>query len=97
MDNTSTLERFAIEYDLDTLEELAALVEDSPSQSSKIIFSGHTGCGKSTLLADLAQKLHDRFFVVRFSIANTIKNTEALVVKEAMNSYKAYPTRIYGD
>jgi nucleoside-triphosphatase THEP1 len=76
LDNTSTLERFAIEYDLDTLEELAALVEDSPSQSSKIIFSGHTGCGKSTLLAALAQKLHDRFFVVRFSIANTIENAD---------------------
>jgi DNA polymerase III delta prime subunit len=76
LDNASTLERFAIEYDLDTLEELAALVEDSPSQSSKIIFSGHTGCGKSTLLAALAQKLHDRFFVVRFSIANTIENAD---------------------
>jgi energy-coupling factor transporter ATP-binding protein EcfA2 len=76
LDNTSTLERFAIEYDLDTLEELAALVEDSPSQSSKIIFSGHTGCGKSTLLAALGQKLHDRFFVVRFSIANTIENAD---------------------
>ncbi|WP_434684914.1 hypothetical protein [Pseudanabaena minima] len=62
LDNASTLDRFAIEYDLETLEELAALVEDSPSQSSKIIFSGHTGCGKSTLLAALAQKLHDRFF-----------------------------------
>ncbi len=76
LDNISTLERFAIEYDQETLEELAALVEDSPSQSSKIIFSGHTGCGKSTLLAALAQKLHDRFFVVRFSIANTIENAD---------------------
>ncbi|GBO55493.1 type II secretory pathway, ATPase PulE/Tfp pilus assembly pathway, ATPase PilB [Pseudanabaena sp. lw0831] len=76
LDNASTLDRFAIEYDLETLEELAALVEDSPSQSSKIIFSGHTGCGKSTLLAALAQKLHDRFFVVRFSIANTIENAD---------------------
>jgi ABC-type phosphate transport system ATPase subunit len=76
LDNASTLERFAIEYDQETLEELAALVEDSPSQSSKIIFSGHTGCGKSTLLAALAQKLHDRFFVVRFSIANTIENAD---------------------
>jgi len=76
LDNASTLDRFAIEYDQETLEELAALVEDSPSQSSKIIFSGHTGCGKSTLLAALAQKLHDRFFVVRFSIANTIENAD---------------------
>jgi len=76
LDNPSILERFAIEYDLETLEELAALVEDSPDQSSKIIFSGHTGCGKSTLLAALAQKLHDRFFVVRFSIANTIENAD---------------------
>jgi len=76
LDDISTLERFAIEYDLETLEELAALVEDSPDQSSKIIFSGHTGCGKSTLLAALAQKLHDHFFVVRFSIANTIENAD---------------------
>jgi nucleoside-triphosphatase THEP1 len=76
LDNPSILERFAIEYDLETLDELAALVEDSPDQSSKIIFSGHTGCGKSTLLAALAQKLHDRFFVVRFSIANTIENAD---------------------
>jgi len=76
LDNASTLDRFSIEYDQETLEELAALVEDSPSQSSKIIFSGHTGCGKSTLLAALAKRFHDRFFVVRFSIANTIENAD---------------------
>ena len=76
LDNPSTLEKFLIEYDQETLEELAALVEDSPDQSSKIVFSGHTGCGKSTLLAALAKKFHDRFFVVRFSIANTIENAD---------------------
>jgi AAA ATPase domain len=76
LDNESILDKFAIKYDQETLEELAALVEDSPSQSSKIIFSGHTGCGKSTLLAALAQKFRDRFFVVRFSIANTIENAD---------------------
>lgn len=76
LDNASTLDRFSIEYDQETLEELAALVEDSPSQSSKIIFSGHTGCGKSTLLAALAKRFHERFFVVRFSIANTIENAD---------------------
>lgn len=57
------------------MDELEQAIEDCTSQDNKLIFTGHRGCGKSTLLAELGFRLTetDRYFVVRFSIADTIE------------------------
>jgi nucleoside-triphosphatase THEP1 len=69
----SYLARFGIEYQPEILDRL----EQSIEQDSKIFFTGHTGCGKSTLLAKLELNLNKidppRYFVVRFSIADTLE------------------------
>ncbi len=52
------------------------LVEDSPSEDGKIILAGHRGCGKSTLLYEFKRKLDDRYFVVFFSISDTIEMSD---------------------
>ena len=70
------LKRFRVDYGGEVIEELEQLVEDSPSGDGKIIFTGHRGCGKSTLLAELGRKLDDRYFVVFFSIAQTIEMSD---------------------
>lgn len=70
------LEKFWVEYGSDSLEELIQLVEDNASQDAKIIFSGHRGCGKSTLLAEFGRSLNKQYFVVFFSIAETIEMSD---------------------
>jgi nucleoside-triphosphatase THEP1 len=70
------LKQFRVEYGGDTIAELEQLVEDSPSSDGKIIFTGHRGCGKSTLLAEFSRNIHDRYFVVFFSIAETIEMSD---------------------
>ncbi len=70
------LDRFRVEYGGETIEELAQLVEDSPSSDGKIIFTGHRGCGKSTLLAEFSRQLKERYFVVSFSISDTIEMSD---------------------
>ncbi len=70
------LSQFRVDYGLEVLEELEQLVEDSPSGDSKIVFSGHRGCGKSTLLAEFARKCSPQYFVVVFSIADTIEMSD---------------------
>ncbi|WGV24960.1 ATP-binding protein [Halotia branconii] len=70
------LKQFRVEYGGDTIDELEQLVEDSPSNDGKIIFTGHRGCGKSTLLAEFSRNIHDRYFVVFFSIAETIEMSD---------------------
>lgn len=70
------LDRFKVDYGTEVLEELEQLIEDSPSQSSKIIFTGHRGCGKSTLLAELKRQLDGNYFVVFFSISDTIEMSD---------------------
>jgi nucleoside-triphosphatase THEP1 len=70
------LRQFRVDYALDVLEDLEQLVEDSPSGDSKIVFSGHRGCGKSTLLAEFARKCSPQYFVVGFSIADTIEMSD---------------------
>ncbi|WP_414527298.1 ATP-binding protein [Nodularia chucula] len=70
------LRNFRVDYGGDTIDELEQLVEDSPSSDGKIIFTGHRGCGKSTLLAEFSRNIHDRYFVVFFSIADTIEMSD---------------------
>jgi len=70
------LAEFGGEYQQDTIAELEQLVEDSPSQDSKIIFTGHRGCGKSTLLAEFSRQIQDRYFVVFFSISDMIEMSD---------------------
>jgi energy-coupling factor transporter ATP-binding protein EcfA2 len=70
------LDRFRVDYGDEVIEELEQLVEDSPNGDGKIIFTGHRGCGKSTLLAEFSRRLSDRYFVVSFSIADTIEMSD---------------------
>ncbi|MCF4968055.1 ATP-binding protein [Nostoc sp. CMAA1605] len=70
---TRDLERFRVDYGDDVIAELEQLVEDSPNGDGKIIFTGHRGCGKSTLLAEFSRRSQDRYFVVLFSISDTIE------------------------
>nr|WP_293101632.1 ATP-binding protein [Okeania sp. SIO2F4] len=72
----TALKKFWVEYGTDTIEELQQLVEDSPSGDSKIIFAGHRGCGKSTLLAQFGRQMADRYFVVLFSISDSIEMSD---------------------
>ncbi len=71
--NQKEMERFKVEYEEDTIDDLQQLVEDDPESDGKIVFTGHRGCGKSTLLAGLRQKLEKDYFVVFFSIADAIE------------------------
>ncbi|MEM6755336.1 MAG: ATP-binding protein [Cyanobacteria bacterium P01_C01_bin.38] len=70
------LQQFRVDYGEETIEELEQLTEDSPNSDGKIMFSGHRGCGKSTLLAEFSRRLSDRYFVVLFSIAETIEMSD---------------------
>ncbi len=70
------LQQFRVDYGEETIEELEQLTEDSPNSDGKIVFSGHRGCGKSTLLAEFSKRLRDRYFVVLFSIAETIEMSD---------------------
>ncbi|NEO97586.1 MAG: ATP-binding protein [Symploca sp. SIO2E9] len=70
------LEKFKVEYATEVIDQLEQLVEDSPSRDGKTIFTGHRGCGKSTLLAEFGKKLADNYFVVFFSISDTIEMSD---------------------
>jgi len=70
------LDSFRVDYGRDALEELEQLVEDSPDGKGKIVFAGHRACGKSTLLAEFGRQMRDRYFVVFFSIADTIEMSD---------------------
>ena len=70
------MDRFRVDYGEEVIEELEQLVEDSPNADGKIIFTGHRGCGKSTLLAEFSRRLNNRYFVVSFSIAETIEMSD---------------------
>lgn len=70
------LEKFKVEYATEVIEELEQLVEDSPSNNCKIVFTGHRGCGKSTLLAELSRRIGDRYFAVFFSISDMIEMSD---------------------
>ncbi|MFW6264447.1 MAG: ATP-binding protein, partial [Cyanobacteriota bacterium] len=70
------IDRFGVEYDLETVEKLQQVIEDSPREESKIIFTGHRGCGKSTLLANVKSRLDEEFFVVFFSISDLIEMSD---------------------
>jgi len=74
--SATALAEFGIEYQEDTIIELEQLVQDSPIQDSKIIFTGHRGCGKSTLLADFSRRMQENYFVVLFSIADMIEMSD---------------------
>jgi DNA replication protein DnaC len=67
------INQFKVEYAEDVLDELVQLVEDCPNSDGKIVFTGHRGCGKSTLLAEFGRNIEDKYFVVFFSIAETIE------------------------
>jgi DNA polymerase III delta prime subunit len=70
------LDTFRVDYGEEVIEELEQLVEDSPNSDGKIIFTGHRGCGKSTLLAEFSRRLQNRYFVVLFSISDTIEMSD---------------------
>ncbi|BAU12957.1 hypothetical protein LEP3755_34930 [Leptolyngbya sp. NIES-3755] len=71
------LSKFGVEYQTDLVDELEQAIEDCTYQDNKLIFTGHRGCGKSTLLAELSFRLlgTGRYFVVMFSIADTIERS----------------------
>ena len=71
------LERLGVEYQTELVDELEQAIEDCVSRDNKLIFTGHRGCGKSTLLAELGFRLKEtnRYFVVMFSIADTIERS----------------------
>ncbi|BBD59671.1 AAA ATPase [Nostoc sp. HK-01] len=73
---TKDLDRFRVNYGDEVIEELEQLVEDSPNGDGKIIFTGHRGCGKSTLLAEFSRRTQNRYFVVLFSISDTIEMSD---------------------
>lgn len=70
-------QRLGVEYQAELIDELEQAIEDCVSQDNKLIFTGHRGCGKSTLLAELGFRLTEtnRYFVVMFSIADTIERS----------------------
>lgn len=74
--NQGDLDKFRVDYCHEVIEELQQLVEDSAAADSKIIFTGHRGCGKSTLLAEFSKQCKHKYFVVLFSIANTIEMSD---------------------
>ena len=71
------LDRLGVEYQTELVDELEQAIEDCVSRDNKLIFTGHRGCGKSTLLAELGFRLKEtnRYFVVMFSIADTIERS----------------------
>lgn len=72
------LARLGVEYQIELVDDLEQAIEDCGShQDNKLIFTGHRGCGKSTLLAELGFRLTEtnRYFVVMFSIADTIERS----------------------
>jgi energy-coupling factor transporter ATP-binding protein EcfA2 len=71
------LARLGVAYQTELIDELEQAIEDNPARDNKLIFTGHTGCGKSTLLAELGFRLMStgRYFVVRYSISNTIERS----------------------
>jgi energy-coupling factor transporter ATP-binding protein EcfA2 len=71
------LARLGVAYQTELIDELEQAIEDNPAPDNKLIFTGHTGCGKSTLLAELGLRLTrtGRYFVVRYSISDTIERS----------------------
>ncbi len=71
------LAQLGVPYQTELIDELEQAVYDSPNRADKLIFTGHRGCGKSTLLAELGFRLteDDRYFVVMFSISDTIEES----------------------
>ncbi len=65
--------KFRVDYGDYLIADLEQLVEDSPNQDSKIVFTGHRGCGKSTLLAEFSHQIEHKYFVILFSIADAIE------------------------
>ncbi|MEO1392150.1 MAG: ATP-binding protein [Cyanobacteria bacterium J06634_5] len=71
------LAEFWVEYGADVIDDLEQLIEDDDTEDGKTIFAGHRGCGKSTLLAQFAKNCEQQgFFVVSFSIADTIEMSD---------------------
>ncbi|HTL90366.1 MAG TPA: ATP-binding protein [Leptolyngbya sp.] len=70
-------QRLGVEYQVELIDELEQAIEDCAARDNKLVFTGHRGCGKSTLLAELGVRLTetDRYFVVMFSISDTIERS----------------------
>lgn len=71
------LARLGVNYQTELLDCLEETIRYPTGQENKLIFTGHRGCGKSTLLAELGFRLIEGggYFVVNFSIANTIERS----------------------
>ena len=67
------IERFRVDYGLETLIRLRKEIEASEIDG-KFIFSGHRGCGKSTLLKRLSVELKSKYHVVLISVADVIEH-----------------------
>ncbi|TAD78207.1 MAG: ATP-binding protein [Oscillatoriales cyanobacterium] len=76
----AAIAQFGIEYGEESIAELENLIDLAAPQHNKIIFAGHRGCGKSTLLATWERRLNEdpeqRFFIVRFSIADVVEQSD---------------------
>jgi nucleoside-triphosphatase THEP1 len=73
LETPEALEKFKVTYDRRKLVELECIVDDCLPTDNKIVFTGHRGCGKSTLLREFATNIKDRYFVVFFSMSETIE------------------------
>jgi energy-coupling factor transporter ATP-binding protein EcfA2 len=70
------IQRFRVEYGREVLVRLKSEVKASEADG-KVIFAGHRGCGKSTLLKQFALEMEsDNFFVVFFSISDSIEMSD---------------------
>jgi len=54
------------------LNMMGKYLQQSGTEPVKILFTGHRGSGKSTELNQLVLNLHDQFFIVKFSIIDTL-------------------------
>ena len=76
LETPEALAKFKVTYDRRKLVELECTVDECLPTDDKIIFTGHRGCGKSTLLREFASIVKERYFVVFFSIADTIEMSD---------------------
>jgi energy-coupling factor transporter ATP-binding protein EcfA2 len=72
---TEDQQKFLVIYNENLIEDLK-LKLDLQLGNAKIIFCGHRGCGKSTLLSGLGNELTEKYFVVFFSIAESVEMSD---------------------
>lgn len=66
------VDNYFVERPLGPLKMMGDYLLQSRAEPSKILFTGHRGSGKSTELNKLVLNLHEEFFMLKFSIAETL-------------------------